>query len=246
MRSLGLRSAWALRALAAKPLAAWRGIRKPAQTRLHGVLLDTGPEVPAATRRLIYSGGYESGEARTVIGHLAPEDVVVELGAGNGFLSTLCALRIGSERVFTYEANPDLLPVIERTHAANGVRPTVTWAFLGEGEGQGEFHVAPNYLSSSLGGHLDEARPVSVPRLDVRSEFARRRPTFVIMDIEGGELDLVPRIDWSPIAKLAIELHPRILGESGMRTVLEALRAAGFREDRWISTTRKRYFGRRA
>ena len=62
------------------------------------------------------------------------------------------------------------------------------------------------------------------------------------MDIEGGEGDLVPLIDWSGVRKLAIELHPELLGAAGMKAILATLAAAGFEESRLLSGKRKRYF----
>jgi len=56
---------------------------------------------------------------------LVPDDTVLDLGAGLGLVSAYCAKRIGSERVFAYEADPDLEPCIRETYQLNDVEPSL-------------------------------------------------------------------------------------------------------------------------
>jgi len=72
-----------------------------------GVLLPLKhPLITAGIGKEIYFGDYERKEATIVSQRLTADDVVLEIGAGIGFLSAYCAKRIGSERVFAYDANP--------------------------------------------------------------------------------------------------------------------------------------------
>jgi FkbM family methyltransferase len=235
-----------LRDLGRYPRFLFRLLTRPERVRLRGAEIELGERTSKALRRLLYSERYERGESRCVVLNLSPDDVVLEVGAGIGYLSTLCALRLGSERVHTYEADPSLIAVIRRQHALNHVAPQVHNAMLAEGSGTASFFVSANFFSSSATApHAAEQAGtprLEVPTLDARVEFARIRPTFVLMDIEGGEAALVPIVDWSSVRKLAIELHPHILGASGMKAVLEQLQAAGFHESRLLSSNRKRFF----
>lgn len=221
-----------------------RRLTRPDVVELHGIQLAIGPKVSREVRHQIYSERYERGEVRCLLAHLEPDDVVLEAGAGMGLLSALAARRIGSERVFTYEADPELLPVIADTHRRNGVAPTVTHGMLGDGDGEETFYLEPDLVSSSTHARSAAARAVQVPRLDVGSELRRVRPTLMVMDIEGGERELVPLIDWGTIRKLVVELHPKVLGEGGLASVVARIEGAGFVLDRRVSSTRKRYFAR--
>ncbi len=233
-----------LRELGRYPRFLSRLILRPTRMRLRGVWLDLGAEMSKAARRLLYSERYERGESRCVILTLTPDDVVLEVGSGIGYLSALCALRLGSGRVHTYEANPDLIPVIVRNHSLNGVSPSVSNAMLADQTGVTRFFPAENFFSST-GVETSSAPPgIQVATLSVREELARIRPTFVLMDIEGGESSLVPLIDWTGVRKLAIELHPHLLGEAGVNRVLGQLASAGFREHRMLSSHRKRFFSK--
>jgi FkbM family methyltransferase len=163
-----------------------------------------------------------------------------------GYLSTLCALRVGAAAVTAFEANPAQIAKIRRTYAMNGVEPTLVHGLLAEGAGTSEFFLEERFVSSSTVRRSAGGRAVEVPRHDVHEVIERLRPTLLVMDIEGGEAELVPLIRWEEVAirKIVIELHPAVLGSQGTRAVIERLHAAGFREDRRVGSTRKKYFGR--
>ena len=96
------------------PRFLWRLWRRPDRVRLRGVTFELDASTSPTLRRLLYSERYERSESRCAAVALAPDDVVLEVGAGLGYLSTICALRLGSERVHTYEADPALIPRIRR------------------------------------------------------------------------------------------------------------------------------------
>jgi FkbM family methyltransferase len=239
---------WGLGSLARYPRYAWRLATRPARVRLHGVELALGSDATPALRRALYAERYERGEARCVLLRLAPDDVVLEVGAGAGFLSTLCALRVGSGRVTAVEANPALLPRIRATWAANDVAPRLVHGVLAREAGEAQLFVSPEFVSSSLhaGDGSDAAAAVRVPQLAVNALLREVAPTFLVVDIEGAEAELLPAIDWRGVRKLALELHPQRIGEAKSRQLLALLAAEGFREHRGISSTRKKFFARTA
>ena len=196
-------------------------------------------------RRDLYAERYERGEARWLMWELEPDDVVMEIGGGLGFLSTLSALRIGSDRVFTYEANPDLIPAIERTYELNGVAPELVNGILAAGEGSAEFFADRDFVASSMHRRSGSAAAISVPRFDIDREMERIQPTFLVVDIEGAERELVPLVDWRPICKVIIDLHPHVIGEAATAEVLAVLTDSGLEIDRRLSTTTKKLLRRR-
>ena len=188
----------------------------------------------------IFFGGYESRKAELVGKSLAPGDVVMEIGAGIGFLSALCAKVTGSERVFAYEANPQLMDVIKLVHQANGVAPSVNNVLLGEGEAERTFWLEKDYWASSLIQGSPDATPIKVGQIDLNREIDRIQPSFLIVDIEGGEYDLLRHARLDPVSKIVIELHPHVLGYTRTSEMLGWLFAAGFALD--TSNTRKNVF----
>jgi FkbM family methyltransferase len=222
----------------------WRSLTRPERITYHGVKLELGDHVTPEIRRDIYAERYERGEARWLVWELEPDDIVMEIGAGMGFISTLCALRLGSDRVFTYEANPALIPVVEAAYELNDVRPTLVNAVLAAGEGSVEFFVEEDFVASSVHRRSDHATPVSVPKIDINREIERIQPTFMVVDIEGAEEELVPLVDWAPIHKVIIDLHPHVIGDEKTANVLAVLTDSGLEVDTRISTTTKRLLRR--
>jgi len=241
---LAAHARWLLAGLGRYPRYAWRLLTRPAFVRLHGVALELGANATPALRRALYSERYERGEARCVLLRVEPGDVVLEIGAGLGFLSTLCALRVGSEHVTAYEANPALLPRIRATYAANGVAPQLVNAVLARKAGEAELYVEGEFVSSSLLRRSETATRVRVPQHAVGGVIARVNPTCLVIDIEGGEVELLPAIDLRGVRKLILELHPQRIGETRAAMLVAWLAAQGLCEDRGISSTRKKYFAR--
>jgi FkbM family methyltransferase len=243
-RKFFARLAWSLDSVGRYPRFCWRLIGRPARVRLHGVWLEVPAEASAAHRREVYAERYERGEARCVLLGLEPDDVVMEIGAGVGLVSTLCARLVGSSRVTCYEANPELLPRIRGTFAANGVAPALVNAVLAREAGEAELFVEREFVASSLRVRSAAARAVRVPQLAVNEELRKVRPSCLVIDIEGGESELLPAIDWAGVRKLVIEMHPHVIGAERVGELIALLAAQGFRGDGSLSSTRKKFFAR--
>jgi len=245
MRSLGRQASLLAHEIGRYPRYWTRLLRKPDRLRLHGVYLEIGERVTPEIRAALYAERYERGEARCVVARLERDDVVLEIGAGMGYISTLCARMIGSERVTSYEADPTLIPTIRRTYELNGVAPTLIHAILADRHGTTSFFVDEQFVYSSTHPRSRAAREITVPQLDVNAEVRRIRPTCLIMDIEGAESELLPRIDLRAIRKIIIELHPRHIGHARGEELIGLLAAQGFVVHRSISSARKKYLERR-
>jgi FkbM family methyltransferase len=209
----------------------WR-VHVPHWVDNHGVLLPTaGAGISQGIRKQIYFSEYEDREIEIVAKRLAPEDVVMEVGAGIGFLSAYCAKRIGNERVFAYEANPALMDLIAATYKANGVAPAVRNVLLARGAGEREFHVESEFWASSAVQASAGATTIRVPQADLNAELARVRPTFLIVDIEGGEVEFFEYADLAGVRKICVETHPGIHSSAVLSKMLGALIAQGFALD---------------
>lgn len=95
----------------------------------------------------ILSGYYEAKELALVKRHLEPKDIVLELGAGIGCISSFCAKVLGPGRVFAVEANENLTPIILATFARNSVHPHLENVILGKGDGDAKFSSAQAFGS---------------------------------------------------------------------------------------------------
>ncbi len=181
------------------------------------------------------TGVYETTEARIVRYAIEPDDTVLELGTGLGFLASLCSKRIGDGRVHTYEANPALERIIRKNFRLNGIAPRLEMCVLGEEAGFITFWVMDTFWSSSTIRRHPNARPIRVPVKRFNDELGRIRPSFLIVDIEGGEHDFIRYARLDGVRKICIEPHPDIVGAAAVVEVEAFFRRQGFREDRTVS-----------
>lgn len=209
-----------------------RKLLRPRVITNGGVRIDLGPAAGTRYARAFYRDAHERDEREIVSRHLRPDDVVLELGAGLGLVTILCCQRTGSDRVHTFEANPDLAAALRRNFAINGVAPQLHLRMVTRDGGPREFFVAERFIQSS--GHAAVGASTagaatkvdSVPLADV---LATVRPTFLIADVEGGELELFE----SPLAlegvrSVCLEVHPHIIDDGGVSRVIAALLSRGF------------------
>ena len=222
-----------------------RRVHRPQWQPVAGIELPLKhPLITPPIERDIYFGDYERKELDVIERRLEPADTVMEVGAGIGFLSAYCARVLGDDRVFAYEANPALLELVTAVHARNKVRPQVTQALLGEGDGERDFFVEPDYWASSLVRRSPKATCVRIRQIDFNSELRRVAPSFLIVDIEGGEYELLRNADLSGVSKLCIEIHPDVLGNARVSEMFARLMGAGLALDFTLMRKNVFYFYR--
>lgn len=194
-----------------------------------GISLPTRhPLISPGIQKKIYFGDYEVKESDIVDKRLEADDVVMEVGAGIGYLSALCAKRIGSDRVHAYEANPAMMDVIAATHARNGVSPHCVNAMMARGSGVCTLNVEADFWASSTVVGSAAAKRVEVPQIDLNEEFDRIRPTFLIIDIEGGEIDFFNYATLDGLRKICVETHPGMIPNEAINEMFAGLIAKGF------------------
>ena len=67
----------------------------------------------------ILSGRHTQRERAIALQMIAPQDIVMELGGGIGTVAIALAKKIGGGRVYSYEPNPELVPLIEKNCRLN-------------------------------------------------------------------------------------------------------------------------------
>ncbi|WP_420450598.1 FkbM family methyltransferase [Ilumatobacter sp.] len=178
--------------------------------------------------RKLMAGRHTIHERALVVDRLRPDDVVMELGSGIGMVSTACAMAIGSAAVHAYEANPELESLIRDNYELNGVSPTLNMVMLGERRGTRTFHLAERFSHSSAQLAGDTTRPVEVPVEPADEHLAATGATVLVVDIQGGEVEFFDFADLSRVRLVLVELHPFIIGLTGVRSVRRRLRELGF------------------
>ena len=196
-----------------------------------GVKVRVDGSLSPEVRLTLRWGHYERRELDVVRAALHDADVVMEVGAGLGVVSSFCAKAVGPQRVFAYEANPAMESYIRRTYALNGVSPTLEMCALGEHGGEQALYLGRDPWSATTLPPQERRRAITVPAKRFNDEVRRRAPTLLIVDIEGGERELCRYGEFPGVRRIVMELHPVTLTPSGRGELVARMRCAGFRLD---------------
>lgn len=203
---------------------------------IEGIRIKVGRHMSRRVERSLSKGSYEREELRLISEVLSPSDIVLEIGAGLGLVSTYCAKRLGSTRVFAFEADPDLEPCIRETYALNGVAPTLDMCAIGPRSGRVTLYRDKHFVASSVVRRRVGAKPVEVPGKALNYVVDKVRPSVLVVDAEGAERELFDGAEIPSVRKVVLELHERVIGPDGTEQVRRELATMGFKEDRRLSS----------
>lgn len=190
-------------------------------------------------RDSITAGRYESKEATQVEKLLKEGDRILEIGSGLGFISTIAARDPKVKDVLCYEADPRLIPYIQSVHQLNGItKATVKNAALTSDLSQNElkFFIRKDFWGSSFSEKAGEYESTAVVPTQSFNEIIQQfRPTFIVCDIEGAELDLFFNASLHGVTRVLMEIHSRVLGRTGVKRLFDAMSARDFHYDEFHS-----------
>ena len=190
------------------------------------------PSIDTWRRGELFLGYYEI-EQRTLVKRCLPAGFpVVEFGGGLGVVSCLVNRRlVNRHNHIVVEANPQVVPLLERNRDMNDCRFRVVNRALAYDSDTVELHIAPLFADSRVGGDSGPVVSVRATSLEALADEFGFDQFAVICDIEGAEAALVEReLDLlrERVPFLLMEIHPHILGEAGEAQVVQSLEAAGF------------------
>jgi FkbM family methyltransferase len=214
----------------------FRLLRRPVIT-IEGVQLRVGRHMSRRVERALSKGGYVRQELQLIGALLELDDVVLEVGAGLGLVSTYCAKRLGSNRIFAFEADPDLEPCIRETYELNGVEPHLDMCAVGARAGRVTIFRDKHLVSSSVGRRRGGTRPVEVPGKALNYVVHRYQPTLLIIDAEGAGRDLFQGAQLPSVTRIVLELHDQVIGTQGTDRVHAMLNRLGYRDEPGLSTS---------
>jgi len=199
----------------------YRGLRVPVHA----------PHVIRPIREELMTGRYEVPEITALEALLRPGDRLLEIGGGLGVVSGLAARAVPDAVIESYEANPDLIAAIRELHALNGLSGIALHNRLlvpgGGGGATRGFHLHWSFAESSMVPGQGKARSVEVETEDFATKLAQFRPDILVVDIEGGEDELLSGADLRGLRAMVLELHPRVIDRAAERRILDACHAAG-------------------
>lgn len=209
-----------------------RVVLAPTVVEIDGIrLLVRSRSISRTLQRAIYRGSYERRERSVVERTLMPDDRVLEIGAGAGYLSVVCARRVGSDRVVCYEANRELAALWQENCRLNGVAPHLVEACVTPGGEARTFHVASEFASSSATRRPETARSAAVPAVDFVSVLQDCQANYLVLDVEGLECELLKQPLPRSLTRICVEVHPHVTGDGAVSKMIVALLESGFAID---------------
>jgi len=153
---------------------------------------------------------YEEEEARYLSEYLEPTSKVLELGACLGYVSCLAnRLLIDNTRHVVLEANPKLIPSIVLNKKENSCGFHIENVIISKDK-DNDFYVHDLIVGGSSKRKTD--RKITVEGVDFEQLRRKYDMAFnvLIMDIEGGELELLRNFkeDIADFGQIFVELHP--------------------------------------
>ena len=210
-------------------------LRTPQQTILYQGLevsltrSGMNPELVLAMK----SEAYEYPEIRGLKRALCSGDRVLELGSGLGIITALAGRAVAPEgKVLSFEANLAMISDTKKFLADHGIsnvelRHSVLVPKAKKDEKR-DFHLTRSFASNSLlPSDKTVHEVISVPAVQLNDIMAEFKPTVLVCDIEGGELELIPALDASGLRAVVMELHPDRLSVAQLAEIDAALAAHG-------------------
>lgn len=151
-----------------------------------------------------------STELQWIKDNIQPGDIFADIGAHHGYFALLFSKWVGpAGKVFSIECHPENFQILQRNFALNALE-NVEAHMLAVGSCKGVINIA-NDSSGIVRGREVRKGDIQVPLDTLDHYFAEKEifPTFLKLDIEGGELEALKGMTaiLSRRPKLALEVH---------------------------------------
>ncbi len=208
----------------------------------HGVEVLDAPYLGPTMINNMIEGRYERREVLSALKFIEKGDVVIEMGAGAGIVGAVAAKNCAPARIVSFEANHKLIASIKALYAHNGIKSKIevrNKIVISDPDAPKsvDFYIRGNFLGSgmTITKGVERAEKVDVPVVKWEAIKKQIKPTVLLMDIEGAELDFFRHADLSGIRVIIAELHRHIYHRPGMREIRDGIAEKGFVEDKGAS-----------
>lgn len=180
----------------------------------------------------IINGKYEYQEIDTALQTVSDDDIVLELGASLGAMSTVINVYKHPKHYLAVEANKDLINIMKKNHELNNVNQCeiIHGVVAIQPEDWTNFYINKHSWSSSLIPFPNPLRIDKVKMYDINTILNESKSTYIICDIEGGEYSLFNKeICLDHVRKICIEFHIKNINDT--LNICSLFKERGFKTD---------------
>lgn len=208
-------------------------IKMTGRIRRYGNLFDMRhPRMIDGIRDALIRGTYEGREVGMIERHIKSDDRVLELGACIGATSLVLYDKVGRDALIVYEADLRNLEMAKNNFRINRKPVCCENAVLWSGPDRPDaitFSSNENPSSSSLIERAGTDQTVKVQTKDFDTALAEHSASVLVLDIEGGEIDLFAKAgDMPGLRMIMLEAHERVVGKEANEAMLAGLEKRGF------------------
>ncbi|WP_027229987.1 FkbM family methyltransferase [Phyllobacterium sp. UNC302MFCol5.2] len=195
------------------------------------------PILPGDVSEKIWSalqnGTYEAKEAFWVKRAVRPGDRILELGTGLGIIASVMAAT-DDVRILAFDANPEVVALARRVIDTNGFdNVTISHGLLMAGKPREvPFYLRKDFwMSSTFADQGPYEHVITIRSVEIDEIIAAAGITILVMDIEGGEYELLRGAQLPGVERVFLELHDHLYGLDGVMQIIAAMAANGFAFD---------------
>ncbi len=165
---------------------------KPNFIEINGMRLYL-PKQDISTEKMMVKRTYEPIETKQIIKNIIQNDIVVDIGSNIGYYTILVSRIVGDKgKVYAFEPNKEILPILKKNIEINSCKNvSIIQKAVSEKNGRIKFYLMEeNKAQSSTYKSGESNEEVEVDSVSLDKFFSgKKKPNFIKMDIEGGELN---------------------------------------------------------
>jgi FkbM family methyltransferase len=183
--------------------------------------------------RAFHKGNYEQDERDILLSTLGSNDRYLEIGAGVGYMGINAAKIVKtSDQIFLFEANPEMAKVIKINMKLNEQNLFVlNKAIISSNDEKIPFYLNEDFwISSTL--NKKNTHKITINALSMESILKKYQPTYLMIDVEGGEYDLFTNSKMNKsVRKICFEVHPNFISSEKITKIFKVLIKEDFTVD---------------
>lgn len=144
-------------------------------------------------RHILMTGKFDRSVVQVLIDHAEPNDVLLDIGANIGYVSTCFLAKVPDSKVICVEPQPGIVDLLRKNMTQFGERASIHQVALSDEPGELRFHVDQDNRGASRVSKDGEITVQAVRAFDLLAKMEKL--DLIKIDVEGHELPVFRSIE---------------------------------------------------